>query len=52
LFPTLELLLFANLVLNPSDDEDSWRQTMVVIVALPETALPATDGSREKEDEE
>jgi hypothetical protein len=32
-FPTVELLLFAELVLNPSDDEDSWRETMAVVVA-------------------
>jgi hypothetical protein len=50
-FPSLELLLFANPVLNPPDDKDSWRDTMVVVVAPPETALPAADGSREKEEE-
>jgi hypothetical protein len=38
-------------VLNPPDDKDSWRDTMVVVVAPPETALPAADGSREKEEE-
>lgn len=52
MFPTLELLLFANPVLNPLDDEDSWRETMAVVVAPSETALPAADSSREKEEEE
>jgi hypothetical protein len=32
-FPSLELLPFTNPVLNPSDDEDSWRETMAVVVA-------------------
>jgi hypothetical protein len=51
-FPSLELLPFTDPVLNPSDDEDSWRETMAVVVAPPETALPTADGSREKQEEE